>query len=116
MMQILLTIFLSLVIICIFYVNPTNAASNTKVTAPSEPTAAAINILGATELELTFEPSITDGGSEITSYAIEWDTEPGIDEQQTIQLQTWIGPNEIQTITTKATHRDEVQVVRSCGR
>jgi hypothetical protein len=102
-----------LVIICILYVNPTNAASNTKVTAPSEPTAAAINILGATELELTFEPSITDGGSEITSYAIEWDTEPGIDEQQTIQLQTWIGPNEIQTITTKATHRDEVQVVRS---
>lgn len=72
--------------------------------------------MGATELELTFEPPLSDGGSEVTSYSVEWDTEPGVDEEQSIQLQAWIGPNEIQTITTSSVHQDEVQVVRSTAR
>ena len=92
------------------------AASETTVTAPSAPTAAQTRVMGATELELTFEPPLSDGGSEVTSYSLEWDTEPGVDEQQSIQLQSWIGPNEIQTITTSSIHRDEVQVVRSTAR
>ena len=44
---------------------------------------------------------------------MEYDTDPGVREIQVIKTDVYLGPNEIQTIRTKATHIDEVQVVRT---
>ena len=71
-------------------------------TVPSPPTAATISVVGSTMLDVTFEPPLTDGGAEVTSYQVDWDTEPGVYEIQTVQTKSWIGPNEVQTITTYA--------------
>jgi hypothetical protein len=85
-------------------------------TVPSPPTAATISVVGSTMLDVTFEPPLTDGGAEVTSYQVDWDTEPGVYEIQTVQTKSWIGPNEVQTITTSAEHRDEMQVVRTTAK
>ena len=90
-----------------------HGANDAVATVPSAPTAASVSVLGSSELELTFEPPLSDGGAEVTSYQVDWDTEPGMYEVQTISTESWIGPNEVQTVTTKAEHRDEVQVVRT---
>lgn len=42
---------------------------------------------------------------------IEWDTDPGVREVQSITTSTFTGPNEVQTITTSAADVDEVQVI-----
>jgi hypothetical protein len=93
--------------------NYVNAASNTGLSAPSSPTSVISEIYSNTEQSVSFAPPTFDGGASITSYTMEWDTEPGVPEVQTITTTTNIGPNEIQTITTSALHRDEVQVVRT---
>ena len=42
---------------------------------------------------------------------VEWDTDPGVQEVQSITTSTYTGPNEIQSITTTATAINEIQVV-----
>ena len=74
-----------------------------------------VSARSATELLVTFEPPSSDGGSEVTSYSIEWDTKPPVEEVQLITTSTDTGPNEVQTVTTSATHVDEVQVIRTVG-
>ena len=105
-----------LVLLCgagIINMNNVNAASNTGLTSPSKPLAVYSSIYSDREQHVAFSPPTSDGGASITSYTVEWDTDPGISEVQTITTTTNIGPNEIQTITTNAVHRDEIQVVRT---
>ena len=54
---------------------------------------------------------MTDGGSEILSYEVDWDTNPGVREVQTITTSTYLGPNEIQEVVTSATTIEEIQFV-----
>ena len=56
---------------------------------------------------------VTDGGSAIHSYKVEWDTDPGVQEVQTITTSTYVGTNEIQTIATKLEGKNEVQTVQT---
>ncbi|RYG67139.1 hypothetical protein EON64_08110, partial [archaeon] len=80
-----------------------------------------------------FSPPLSNGGSPIYSYKVksyilpcrstysliliflylqlEWDTDPGVQEVQTIKTNLYLGPNEVQSITTSATVIPEVQTV-----
>ena len=40
----------------------------------------------------SFTSPFTDGGSAVTAYAVEWNTDPGTREVQTIQSKTDVGP------------------------
>lgn len=60
---------------------------------------------------MSFEAPLTDGGSAVQSYSLEWDTDPGVQEVQTITTSTYTDANEVQTITTTALDQDEVQLV-----
>jgi len=91
----------------------TAQTTNTGLSPPTIPLAVMTEIYSDTQQLVSFAPPTSDGGASITSYTIEWDTDPGTPEIQEITTTTNIGPNEIQTITTTATHRDEVQVVRT---
>lgn len=42
---------------------------------------------------------------------LEWDTDPGVQEVQTVKTNVYLGPNEVQSITTSATVIPEVQTV-----
>ena len=44
---------------------------------------------------------------------LEWDTNPGVQEIQTITTSTYTGPNEIQSFTTYAKAIPEIQIVQS---
>jgi len=78
---------------------------------PEQPAAASLQVISNTELELNFLPPSSDGGSEVTSYLVEWDTDPGVTEIQTITSATYIGANEIISFTSSANDVDEVQLV-----
>jgi len=58
-----------------------------------------------------FSAPLSDGGSAINSYKLEWDTDPGVQEVQSITTSTYVGANEIQSITTTAPDINEVQVI-----
>ena len=63
-------------------------------------------------------PPLSDGGAAISSYKIDWDTNPGVQEVQLIQTSTYTGPNTIQSITTLAqdpalARVNTIQVVQS---
>ena len=60
---------------------------------------------------MDLQPPLTDGGAQITSYKVDWDSNPGVHEVQAITTSAYVGPNEIQTITTSALVHPEVQVV-----
>ena len=64
-------------------------------------------------LQVDITPPESDGGQAVTAYEIQWDTEPGIREIQTISTVVNIQPNEIQVVETYATHEDEVQTVKT---
>lgn len=46
---------------------------------------------------------------------MEWDTNPGVQEVQTITTSTYTGANEVQSVTTSAQDVDEIQVVATSG-
>lgn len=64
-------------------------------------------------LRVDWTPPLSDGGSQVTSYKVEWDTNPGVREIQTIKTSAFVGPNEVQQIVSSASHVDEVQVIRT---
>ena len=44
---------------------------------------------------------------------MEWDTDPGVQEVQTITTSTYVGANEVQTIATKLPGQNEVQLIKT---
>lgn len=93
---------------------------------PDPPAYVGLSTISDTQLGVAFTPPASDGGSAVTSYKVEWDTDPGVQEIQTITTSTFTGPNEVftitstapdvdevQTITTTATHTREVQLVKT---
>ncbi len=79
------------------------------VAVPEAPTAATVTPYSGSDLFVQFTPPAADGGSQVTSYRIDWDTEPGVREVQNLRTTPNLGPNEIQTIQTSAQDIDEVQ-------
>ena len=75
------------------------------------PVGVALQVLSGSDVQVTFEPPLTDGGAAVQSYNVEWDTDPGEQELQTITTSTYTGANEVQTLSTSAFDEDEVQVV-----
>lgn len=47
---------------------------------PDAPETVDLFIAGDTSLRVDFTPPVSDGGSQVTSYKVEWDTEPGLRE------------------------------------
>jgi len=72
-----------------------------------------MNAISDSEIQVDFAPPSSDGGSHVTSYKVEWDTDPGNQEIQTITTSTFTGPNEIISISTSAADVDEVQEIRT---
>ena len=60
------------------------AASGTALSVPSLPQAPTVEIYSNTEQHVSFSPPASDGGAQITSYTVEWDTDPGSPEIQKI--------------------------------
>ena len=77
---------------------------------PGSPTPL-LNLRTGSEILVDITPPTTDGGAEITSYVVDWDTKPGTREVQTLQTTVYLEPNEIQTVTTSATHVNEIQII-----
>jgi hypothetical protein len=70
-----------------------------------------LTVLSGESIQANFTAPLSDGGSAINSYKLDWDTDPGTQEVQVITTATDIGPNEIQVVTTTADDVDEEQVV-----
>jgi hypothetical protein len=100
MIQILLSLFLATVV------------GTLSLSAPSAPFLD-LTVISGDSVVTSFNSPFTDGGSAIYSYQVDWDTDPGSAEIQTITTSNYIGPNEIQTIATYAEDINEVQVVKT---
>ena len=72
-----------------------------------------LTVISGEAVKVDFFSPLTDGGSAIHSYKVEWDTDPGLPEIQTLTTSTYTGPNEIQSISTYASDINEVQVVKT---
>lgn len=78
---------------------------------PGQPSNIGLFVRSGTELQVTWGPPVSDGGSAVTSYRVEWDTAPGVREVQQITTDVFLGPNDVQTITSAAATVYEVQSV-----
>lgn len=77
-------------------------------TVPGPPTDAIVEVVNSTTLNVQWSAPVSDGGSQVTSYRVEWDTNPGRREEQAVTLAVDTGPNEVQTFGTTAEDVDEV--------
>lgn len=80
---------------------------------PGPPSAANLNVISSREVKIDLQPPLSDGGSNITSYFVEWDNTAGTSEVQRISTMLNLDTNEIQSITTSVEDVDEVQIVRT---
>jgi hypothetical protein len=78
---------------------------------PDLPANVALAIDSDKSLLITFDVPPSDFGSQVTSYKVEWDSNPGVREEQVVTCTVATGPNEVQRLTTTATRVPEVQVV-----
>jgi hypothetical protein len=85
--------------------------ANAQLSIPDAPTSVALDVLSGSEVRVSFESPLSDGGSAVQSYSVEWDTDPGVQEVQAISTSTYTDANEIQVITTTAADQDEIQLV-----
>ena len=92
------------------------AAARAELRVPSAPTDALLEIVGGDSVEVAWAPPLSDGGAAIQSYQVEWDTNPGVAEVQTVTTSTYLGANELQTIRTFGKDVDEIQLVRTLAR
>ena len=81
------------------------------VTAPEPPSTVVVSAYGSTSLLVEYDESYFDGGSEVTSYKVEWDPNPGTREVQAVTTSVYVGPNEIQQIETSYEKALEQKVV-----
>eukprot|EP00981_Chlorochromonas_danica_P003361 scaffold644_cov168-Ochromonas_danica.AAC.53 len=70
-----------------------------------------LTVLSQSSIYANFSPPLTDGGSAIYQYKVEWDPDPGVQEVQEVTTSVYLGPNEIQSITTSATSIPEIQTI-----
>lgn len=70
-----------------------------------------LTVLSQSSINAKFYPPSSDGGADIYQYKVEWDTDPGVQEVQSIATSVYVGPNEVQAITTSATSIPEQQTV-----
>ena len=67
---------------------------------PLAPASVDLLPLSPESIRVDFTPPSSDRGSEITSYLIEWDTDPGVREVQEVRTRSYVGANEVQEIST----------------
>jgi hypothetical protein len=70
-----------------------------------------LSVLSGNTIRAEFTPPLSDGGSSINSYKVDWDTDPGVHEVQMITTSTYIGANTIQSVTTSIPDVNERQIV-----
>ena len=80
------------------------------LSVPSEPYLE-LYVLSGSSIQANFTPPTFDNGASISSYKVDWDTDPGVQEVQEISTSVYIGANEVQTITTSTLDIDEQQLV-----
>ena len=78
---------------------------------PLAPASVDLLPLSPESIRVDFTPPSSDRGSEITSYLIEWDTDPGVREVQEVRTRSYVGANEVQEISTSIPAVDEVQTI-----
>ncbi|GMH48115.1 hypothetical protein TL16_g00220 [Triparma laevis f. inornata] len=83
------------------------------LTVPEAPASASLTVLSGSEIEMSFISPPSDGGSAVSAYTVEWDSDNGTPEVQVITSSVYLGPNEIQTITTSADDVNEVQHIET---
>lgn len=83
--------------------------------APGAPTAATVTPWSGDSLYVQWAPPLSDGGSQVTGYRVDWDTNPGVLDVQTLQTTPYLGPNEIQSITISAARINDVQSVHTAA-
>ncbi|CAN0319926.1 unnamed protein product, partial [Hapterophycus canaliculatus] len=79
------------------------------VSVPEAPARVDLDVMSGDEVAVTFSAPLSDGGSAVQSYEVEWDTDPGTREVQWVKTYADTGPNEVQSITTTADDVDETQ-------
>lgn len=79
--------------------------------APGAPASVIVASVAGDALAVAFSPPVSDGGSAVTSYRVEWDTNPGTREVQAVTTSPTYGANEIQTLRTVAPRVNEVKSV-----
>jgi len=85
--------------------------ADAQLSIPDAPTSVALDVLSGSEVRVSFESPLSDGGSAIQSYSVEWDTDPGVQEVQAITTSTYTDANEIQMMTSTASNQDEIQTI-----
>ena len=78
---------------------------------PLAPASVDLLPLSPESIRVDFTPPSSDRGSEITSYLIEWDTDPGVREVQEVRTRSYVGANEVQEISTSIPAVNEVQTI-----
>jgi len=78
---------------------------------PNSPASVDLTVLSGDTIRVEFTPPLSDGGSAVSAYKVEWDTDPGTYEIQTVTTSTYTHANEVQVITTSAPNQDEIQLI-----
>jgi hypothetical protein len=68
-----------------------------------------LSTYSGSEIQVTLSRPYSDSGLAINSYKVEWDTDPGVLEVQSISTSIHTGPNEIQSISLNAVRIPETQ-------
>jgi len=103
MIQQYIFLLLSLVLL------PRSTISDAEV--PLAPTSVDLIPLTPESIRVDFTPPSSDRGSEITSYLVEWDTNPGVREVQEVRTRSYTGANEVQEISVSIASVPEVQTI-----
>lgn len=82
---------------------------------PSPPSFVSVDPVSGSAVRVEVGTPSDDGGSPVSSYRVEWDTDQGVEEVQRIHVRPTVGATEVQTLTTSADDVDEVQSVHTAA-